>query len=194
MIIDKNAIIKVTNRSRGSVGYKIPDLDVHRTFFSGETKELTMGELRHLKTIPGGFKLMDKYLIIQNDDAVRELMGGEVEPEYYYTREDVIKLLSEGTLEQLEDCLDFASDGVIDLVKAIAVEIEVNSVAMRRAIFKKTGFNVDNAIAIKHDSEDDMGAEETEKPRRRTAPINAPAESKTPARRTNPPKYNVISK
>ena len=48
-MIENNKIIKVTNRDNGHVGYTIPDLNnLTRTFTAGETKEITMEELRKL--------------------------------------------------------------------------------------------------------------------------------------------------
>lgn len=173
-MIENSKIIKVTNRSNGRVGYTIPDLNnLHRSFIAGETKEVSMEELRKLSWIAGGKVLLDKYLIIEDQDAIREIMG-EVEPEYYYTEEDVVNLLTNGTLEQLQDCLDFASEGVIELVKNMAVKLPVNSVAMRQEILKKTGFNVDKAIMVNEESAEDAQPEE-EKSGRRAAPINASA-------------------
>ena len=48
-MLENNKIIKVTNRFNGSVGYSIQDLNnLHRVFSPGETKEITMEELRKL--------------------------------------------------------------------------------------------------------------------------------------------------
>lgn len=196
-MIENSKIIKVTNRSNGRVGYTIPDLNnLHRSFIAGETKEVSMEELRKLSWIAGGKVLLDKYLIIEDQDAIKEIMG-EVEPEYYYTEEDVVNLLTNGTLEQLQDCLDFASEGVIELVKNMAVKLPVNSVAMRQEILKKTGFNVDKAIMVNEESAEDAQPEE-EKSGRRAAPINASANTAavTSGRRTAAPetsKYKNIT-
>ena len=39
------------------------------------------------------------------------------EPEYFYTDKEIRELLTKGTLDQLKDCLDFAPEGVIDIIK-----------------------------------------------------------------------------
>ena len=80
--------------------------------------------------------------------------------------EDIKKLLQEGTLDELLDCLDFAPEGVTDLVKVIAVELPLNDVAKRDAILEKLHFNVTNAIKIKKETE--LPTEKTEAPKRRT--------------------------
>jgi len=56
--------------------------------------------------------------------------------------------MEHGSLDEFLDCLDFAPEGVKDLIKNLAVELPLNDVAKREAIFNKLGFNVDNAIRI----------------------------------------------
>ena len=123
-MLENNTMIKVTNRDNGSVGYTIPDMNnLHRNFQSGESKEISMEELRKLSWIPGGLYILEHLLVIENQEAQQELLPS-VEPEYNYTREDVEDLLEKGSLEQLQDCLAFAPDGVVNIVKQAAVETE----------------------------------------------------------------------
>jgi len=166
-MVEKNREIKLTNRDNGTVGYTIPDLNLHRTFSGGETKTITFEELEKLAWVKGGLNLLKDYLIIQDKEAAEELLGN-VEPEYYYTKDTVRTLLTEGTLEQLQDTLDFAPKGVIDLVKEEAVELPVNNVAMRDEILKKTNFNVDKAVEMKKAALEDEPVEETTSKRRAT--------------------------
>ena len=151
--MDKNTNIKVLNRDNGAVVYSIPEMNgLTRVFQSGETKEVTFEELQKLSYIPGGMELLrDNLLILDNKAAIKELLG-EVELEYSYTKEDVINLMKNGSLDEFLDCLDFAPGGVKDLIKTLAVELPLNDVAKREAIFNKLGFNVDNAIRIKKES------------------------------------------
>lgn len=188
-MLDNNTIISVKNRINGSVGYSVQDLGVRREYSHGETKQVTMEELRKLSFQPGGRELISKCLIIDNQEAVEELLG-KVEPEYFYTENDVRKLLETGTYEQLLDCLDFAPSGVIDLVKSIAVEIKLNDMRKREAILDKTGFNVTSAIQINEESKEDNEGQPA-RGARRTAPIIE--ESAESARKTVPPKYKVTT-
>lgn len=189
-MIDNKALIKVTNRSRGGLTYTIPDLGIRREYAPNETKEVTAQELRKLSYISGGKVMIDRYLVIQNAALVRELLG-YVEPEYYYTEKDIVELLLRGTLDQLDDCLTFGGQGVIEVVKRKAVELEINDVSKRELIFKKTGYNVNNAITINRESKA-VDEEESAKTQRKAAPINAPV-SEGPVRKAEPPKYKVIS-
>ena len=191
-MINDNEIINVTNRNNGTTGYIIPDLgNLHRNFSAGETKKITMEELRKLSYIPGGETILREYLVIDNKEALEELLNG-VEPEYFYTEEEVKALLLTGSLDQLMDCLDFAPEGVIDLVKNYAVELKINDIQKRQVILDKTGFNVTSAITVNEETN-----EEDEKvvTGRRAAPVTV-AESAAPARRSAPvpSKYKVVSK
>lgn len=159
-MIDNNTIIKVTNRDNGHVGYTIPDLNnLTRTFTANETKEIPMIELRKLSYIPGGKMILRDYLVLDNKDAIEELLNG-VEPEYFYTEEDVKNLLKIGSLDELKDCLDYAPVGTIDLVKKVAVELPLNDVAKRKAILDMTGFNVDSAIMVNEETKEDNNKNE----------------------------------
>lgn len=190
-MLDKNTIVKVINRDNGTVGYTIPDLNnLHRNFQPKEEKEVTMEELRKLSYLPGGDIILRDCLIIKNQEALNELLPS-VEPEYFYTEEDVKNLLISGTYDQFMDCLDFAPTGVIDLIKELSVKLEINDIRKRNAILQKTGFNVTKAIEI--NQEDSKENEDIDKKVRRADPINSNVSENT-GRRTQPPKYKVVVK
>ena len=166
-MVDKDKIIKVTNRDKGSVGYIIPDLgNLNRQFQPGETKDLTFEELQKLSWVPGGMYILQNCLIIDDEDAIEELLGS-VEPEYYYTEKNVKYLLQYGTLDEFLDCLDFAPIGVLDMIKDLAVELPLNDVQKREAIKDKLGFDVDFAVEMERSANE--GSEEHENGKRRAA-------------------------
>jgi hypothetical protein len=189
-MLDKNTLVKVTNRDNGRVGYTIPDLNLYRQYQAGETKEITMEELRKLSYVPGGYDILQNCLLIQNEEARAELFPS-VEPEYYYTAEDVKRLLTTGSLDELLDCLDFAPEGVIDLVKQYAVDLKINDLSKREAILKKTGFNVTTAININKETDEESKAAA---PTRRvsTTSTSDTDESKGGTSRRTSPKYKVV--
>lgn len=195
-MVSKDKIIELTNRDHGSVGYRIPDLNIHRTFSAGETKKVTFNEIEQLSWVDGGKALLKHYLIIQDPEAAEEILG-EVQPEYFYTQKDVKKLLTEGTLDQLKDTLEYGPKGVIDLVKQEAVELKLNNNAMRDEIQKTTHFNVTNAInndlISKENNENEAATTQ-----RRSEPITATKSNSTTSGRRSEPitesKYKVVSK
>lgn len=136
----------VKNRSAGIVTYKIPEDNVQRRFTPGETKRISYEELLHLSYQPGGRELMAQFLQIDSIGVPKSL-GIKTQPEYYMSEQQVIDMLKNGSLEQFLDCLDFAPEGVIELVKRFATELPLTDYDKRQALKTKTGFDVDAAIA-----------------------------------------------
>lgn len=191
----------VKNRSAGTVLYSIPEDHVRRRFMPGETKRISYEELLHLSYQPGGREMMANFLQIQSEGVPKSL-GINPEPEYYMSEQDVINLLKTGTLEEFLDCLDFAPAGVIELVKKFAVDLPLADYDKRQALKRKTGFDVDAAVA-NSGSEVDSKAEAEEKAAasappsgRRTAAkysagTNEAATTTEQSPRTS--KYNIIT-
>lgn len=168
-MVEKDRVIKVTNRDRGSVGYRIPDLNnLERQYRPGETKEVTFEELQKLLWVPGGDYILKNCLVIHDEEAVKDILG-DVEPEYFYSKENIIRLMSSGTLDEFLDCLDFAPDGVKDMIKDLAVSLPLNDVQKRNAIREKLNFDVNNAILLLESIKEDGEEVKDEKPKRRTA-------------------------
>ena len=182
-------IVEVRNRDSGSVGYTIQDLGIWRSFAPGETKKIPLEELKALQYAPGGEFTLRHLLMIKDKDALSAL-NIETEPEYFYTETEIRELLTKGTLDQLKDCLDFAPEGVIEIIKKMAVEIQLPDTLKRTAIFEKTGFNIDNAIMVNKVMDEPTETQIEETKARRSAPITA---SESTGRRTEIPKYNVVS-
>ena len=121
MIDEKEKKVVVINKFGGTVGYDIPDLNIHRDFFPKERKEISFQELLRLSYVPGGETILRQYLEITDAEVASKILHFEPQPEYYYSIEDVIKLMKEGTLEQFLDCLDFAPQVIKDAIKDAAV-------------------------------------------------------------------------
>ena len=66
-----------------------------------------------------------------------------------------------GSIDEFLDCLDFAPEGVTELIKTLAVQLPLNDVAKREAIYNKLGFNVDNAIRLKREAAEPVKEEHT---------------------------------
>lgn len=192
-MLEQSAIIKISNRDSGSVSYSIPEMGIRRMFQPGEVKEITMEELRKLSYLPGGATLLKDCLIVYSEEALKEI-NPDYEPEYFYTAKEVKELLLRGSQAQFLDCLDFAPEGVIELIKHQAVALEINDLAKREAILEKTGFNVTKAIEVNRESKE---VEETPAKQRRTAaPITISEKPEATGRRTTAPatsasKYSV---
>ena len=182
-------MVSVRNRNNGFTGYSIMDKGIRRQFAPGETKKISIEELKELQYQPGGEEMLANYLIVEDAEALKEL-NMEVEPEYNLSETEIKELLLNGSLDQLEDFLNFAPDGAIEICKQYAVVTEVPDTRKRDLISKMTGFNVDSAIKLnKMLDEDNTGKEEAPKKVRKV-----PVEQNKVERKVTTPNYKVVSK
>lgn len=190
-----NKMVRVTNRSRGTVGYTIPDMgNLQRFFAHGETKVVPMEEIRKLDWTPGGAVLLRDYLKIEDAEAVEEILH-DVEPEYNYTEKEIKEILLNGSMDQLMDTLDFAPEGVIDLIKDLAIKLEIPDVRKRNAISERTKCDISKAIEINQLSKNQDEEPNTGVKQRRVQPIST--QSTVKERRTavlNNDKYKIVNK
>lgn len=188
----------VTNRSASRVHYAVPELGIKsRDFMPGETKRIKREELEGLSYIPGGMELIRDYLLIKDADVRADLVGA-VEPEYNMTDKEVVELIQTGTMDEWLDCLDFAPEGVIDLIKTLAVELPLTDTAKMEEFKKKTGIDLARMIQAKKEEEAEAAAEKAQQEQnlqRRVQPnVTSAPQNATPGRRTSGSKYKVVKK
>lgn len=176
MALNRTTPFRVTNRSTSKVGYNLPEDKIRRIFGPGETKVLPYWELEKLTFQPGGQSLIANYLLIENEEAIQKL-GMPIEPEYYMNKEQVIKLMNEGSVDEWIDCLNFAPQGVLDMIRDLSTTLPLNHVEKRRILKEKTGFDVDAAM---RNIEADKAIEAEGNP--------------GPARRASAPNYKIVNK
>ena len=153
--MNKTYIVK--NRSSNKVIYRIPELGIRREFMPGESKKIEHEELEKLSYRPGGSNIIANYLQIDDLAAAAEFNAGRpLELEYNFSEQDVANLLKTGSLDSLLDALDFAPEGVKELIKSLAVSLPLADTQKLAAIKAKTGF--DAATAIRHVEEERMAA------------------------------------
>lgn len=183
--MESSKILKVKNRSASLAVYSIPEINIRREFAPGETKNITYGELEKLSYQPGGRAIMQNFLQIIDPEATGDL-GINREPEYDLSEQQIVDLMTKGSLDAFLDCLDFAPVGVIDLIKKFSVSLPLNDIDKRDALKKKTGFDVTVALANMQKEKEDMDTPAVENKERRVKTESAPE-----GRRTTP-KYNVV--
>lgn len=162
---DKNRKVSVKNRSSAVVIINIPNRHIRVELQPGQTiNTLSFADVEEFSYQPGGDTLLREYLQLAESE-IKELPLGEPEQEYYYSEEDVKRLLTEGSIDEFLDCLDFAPTGVIDLIKKFAVSLPLTDTRKLAAIKEKTGF--DAAAAIQHEQESKEAGETEVTPKRR---------------------------
>ena len=188
-MITSDTMYNVKNRSSSMVYYRIPEANIQREFAPGEIKRITFGELEKLTYQPGGRELLENFLQIVEEEVTTDL-GVHRELEYDMSEAQVRDLLLTGSLDAFLDALDFAPIGVIDLIKAMAVQLPLTNLQKRKALKDKTGFDVDKALM--HIEEEQ--AEENAGKTAAAAPATerrVKAEEPQTARRTNS-NYKVV--
>ena len=180
--MDRKKMFNVKNRSASTVVIRVPELGVRKEFAPGETMRMSFDELEKMSYQPGGRALMANFLQIMEDEVNDEL-GVPREAEYYMSEAQIVQLLKSGSIEQFEDCLDFAPIGVIDLVKQIAVKLPLTDTVKIKALKDKTGFDVEKAL------ENDAAAKAPE-----TSPTAEDSKPATPTGRRTNVSYKVVKK
>lgn len=180
-MINEKAIYSVKNRSASTVIYSIPEMNnLRREFRPGEVKSVTGSELIQLSYRPGGRRIIENYLLINNEEVLDGL-NMEVEPEYKLDEAGVVKLLKDGSEDQLIDCLNFAPEGVKDLVKAVALAMPLNDLNKCKIIKDMLGYDVLFVRSTNEQIAKESGAEAAPAPakKRRVASTSAAAKQTT---------------
>lgn len=149
--MDSNTICTVTNRSGGFVTYSIPDRHIRREFSPHETKKVPFFEIEEVAAQPGGCELIYNYLYV-TDDILKNSLNIKPEIEYYLKEEDIDSWMSTCSLDEFKDALNFAPEGVKDLIKSHAVSLPLNDVAKCEALKSQLGFDCMAAIKNEKDT------------------------------------------
>jgi hypothetical protein len=143
-------LVTVENRTAGKIVYQIPDRHIRRELAPRQAIRVPKDEIEALSYTAGGLDLIRNHLLVK-DEQILDDLNIHREPEYYMNADNVAKLIKEGSLNEFKDALDFAPDGVKDMIKDLSVQIPLNDFSKRQALKEMTGFDVDAAIA--HDRE-----------------------------------------
>lgn len=164
--------MKIKNRSASVVVYTIPDLHIIRRFAPSEVKEVEKTEIEKLLYQPGGKTLFLEDLQVSAEEML-ELGFGEQEPEYFYSADDIKRIMLTGTMDEFLDLLDFSTEGGITIIKDYAVKLPLTDMNKIDALKKATGFDAAKAIGHTKAVEKDLNGESIktlETRQRRTQP------------------------
>ena len=179
-MLEDEAVVSLTNMVDHTVSYSVPEMNVSRHFDVFETKKVPAKEIRALNYKRGGHVLLQHYLCVKNDELKKEIDVPVDLPEYDYTVEDVDRILLKDDEDVLRDTLDFAPDGIVELVKSRAFKLKIPDTNKRRIIFEMTGTDIDTQITLQEQAEKALSRdgvttnnEKQEQPtRKRRVPVN----------------------
>lgn len=138
--------MKVYNRSDGNITYSLPELDTRRVFSLGESKDLDPKEMEALYQLDGGKTLIEEYLLVDDEAWVKAHWDAPLE--YFWKEAEIKKCLREDSLELFQETLEYAPQGVIDLIKMFAWKLPITDLNKVEAIRQATGFDVMAAIDV----------------------------------------------
>lgn len=161
-LISDGTIVPVKNLMAYRVAYVL-DSGVHRRFAPYSTIKVTAGELRQLSYQPGGTELLTNYLRVCNKDLAHEFGVTDDMVEYNWDEKDIVNALTTAPIDVLLDALDFAPDGIRDMIVDKAVDLEIPDINKRDAIKSSTGYDITKMIETKH-AYDDVETEEAPAP------------------------------
>lgn len=139
--------MKVINRSDSTVTYELPELSVRRTFSPGEEKDITGKELETLYQQTGGYPLIKDFLLVGDRDWVlRHYPDAPIE--YFWNFDDIRKCILEDSPELFSETLDYAPEGVVDVIKRLAWQLPMTDLNKVEALREKTGFDAQAATQL----------------------------------------------
>lgn len=133
--------MKVMNRDIGQTGYHLPELQIRRVFNVGEIKELKEEEILLLYNTDAGRLMLCQILQIQNKEFVRKNIWPEAPVEYFWTKEDIKKCLLEDSVELFAETLEYAPEGVINILKDLAWRLPLTDLNKCNIMVEKLGFD-----------------------------------------------------
>jgi len=166
-ILNDATLVPVRNMVNHRVVYVIPEEHRRVVFEPFQERKIAAGELRRLNYTIGGEVLLHDYLCVKSVDMRAELNIPKDQIEYDWTLEDIKRVLTDlnSPIEALQDALDFAPEGIREMIVDYAVTLKIPDSNRRRVISKMTGVNIDKMIEMAEAIT--SGEEETPKPRSR---------------------------
>lgn len=167
--VSDDDMVEITNMMDCTTGYVVDLTGVRRFLPPHASFRVKAGELRELSYQLGGIDLLQNYIRVGNPYLAAEFGVDTKETiEYNWTQDDVDKCLTSGPLDELLDALDFAPEGIKQLLADRAIALKIPDVDKREAIKKALGVDITSAIQNRHAYDTEEEAEK--KPaRRRTA-------------------------
>ena len=184
MSVPDSTQVKVRNMVDYTVGYRIEEDNVRRQFSPHEIKTVTAGELRKLDYTRGGHVLLTSYLAVQNKSLAEEFGIEEdvFSNEYNWDAARVDEVLLSEPIEILQDAMDFAPEGILQLIKDRAIALRLDSMDKRKVISDGMNIDLNNMIGLAEKAATDDKPAAPKKTRRSSASKSS-ASTQTKTRR-----------
>ena len=148
-VVPDSTKVKITNLMDCQTGY--PTISgVFRRLAPYASMTVTAEELRQSANLPGVIDLFRNYVRIGNKSLAEEFGVPSDAVEYSWTQKDVDYAVTSADIDVLLDALDFAPQGIVEMIVDRAVALEIPDMTKRQAILEKTGNDITKMIETKH--------------------------------------------
>lgn len=146
--LQDHVLVPVRNMVNHKVVYTIPDQNRRVVFEPFQERKISAGELRGLHYTSGGETLLHEYLCVKNNDLRAEFNIPKDQIEYDWELKDIKHLLldNDALIESLQDALDFAPEGIREMIIDYAVIWKIPDTNRRRVISQMTGIDINKQI------------------------------------------------
>ena len=170
-VVKDSDVVILRNFTTNAVIYRTPTTRVRREMPAGGSIKVTAGEIREMMYDKGCVDILRNYVQICNKTLALEVGVSEdsFDNEYNWTVQDIQNCLLKGSIEELQDAMDFAPDGIKESLLTEAVNLEIPDVRKRDIISKAMQRDVSGMIDNKHKIEEDNTTEEKKTTTRRAA-------------------------
>lgn len=171
-----NTKIAVQNLTNNDVVYIDDNGGIARrmVFHAQQTIPVEKEVIERMQYDTGGAVLLKDFLSVKDDDMRTDIGIPADQIEYNWTKEDVKNLLTSGEEDALRDALDFAPQGIIDMIIDMAVAMPLNDRNKVEIIAEATGRNIEMMINNKLQYEKASEKASEKATQRRTTPKAQP--------------------
>lgn len=164
-----STLIPVRNMVNHKVVYKVPDQNRRIVFEPFQERKIAVSELRALHYTSGGESLLHDFLCVKNAELCEEFNIPKDQIEYDWTLDDIKHILldSNANIDALKDALDFAPEGIREMIIDYAVSWKIPDTNRRKVITQMTGINIDRQIEFLEMTKDEEGQQDDAPSQRR---------------------------
>lgn len=149
-MVDGESIVYVDNMCGHRIGIYLSSSNSRRYFEPKVKMPMKAADVRELNWQSGGHYMLLNYLRINDKSLAAEVGVPDDLIEYWYTEDDVRDILQNKPLDYLLDTLEFGPEGIVELCKKIAIELEIADNRKLEAIKERTGADINAIIRNRH--------------------------------------------
>lgn len=134
---DDHYQIELKNESTGSAGYTANGKDVILEPFT--SRKVPYKDIYEVANTAAGKSMFMAGVFVINDNALNEHFGLPLIGKYNPNADDIIRLFKQGTLEDLEELLQYCSEPILGKIAELAVNLPLENLTFAKLIQDYSG-------------------------------------------------------